>query len=64
MEAKRKGIQETKAAWQESYDYELTDEDALEIDANLLAFITVLLEWEQDQPDSNDNNENDTTSIK
>ena len=48
-----KGITKTKEAWQEFYAYELTDEDALEIDANLLAFITVLLEWEHEDSTSN-----------
>ncbi len=48
-----KGIAKTKETWQGYCVQELTDDDALEIEANLLGFITLLLEWEQEESTSN-----------
>ena len=47
-------ITKTKETWQESYVKELTDDDALEITANLIGFFVLLQEWEQETLTSNE----------
>lgn len=53
-----KVIAKTKETWQMSYGQELTDDDALEITANLVGFFNLLQEWEQERKHSQDRRKN------
>ena len=51
-----KGISKTNEVWRESYSDELSDEDALEIEANLVRFFALLQEWKQERANTNERN--------